>query len=214
MARLSLKEAEEYLGKNGWKFEGRDAEGHKSFSKDGEVKGFSSGREIVSFVKEMMEGEKFNLAVEEGILDRLNSRLEEVKRKRDSEFESVRREAFKEYQDLERSIKEQKVVIKSSGRKIVTVQRVRNILKKAGYENLHEETTRVRGWHNYYGHYQALLSDDHEEIKVYVRDNRPSLRDDMMKVLFLQGLKVETREGVIYVNRLGEEYDSSNLLES
>ena len=185
MARLSLKEAVDWLTANGYEFGDKRQVGFKYYiKKDDKEICFETGSKIVAFVKRNIEDNSFNKDKEVQKLNNLKDLLEEVEFKMgEVKYNSSLRELYNKQRRLEKDIKEQEAYIEFEG-KIYTPNRIHQILRDAGYEVVKSETTRVRGWHNYYGDY--TLDTGYENRKFFhlsFNGNKEKKRNEILAVL-------------------------------
>lgn len=166
MARLSFKDAVEWLTANGYEFgDKKDLNFRYYIKKDEEETLFENGTKIVQFVRgQMGQGtEVFNKEQAEQELQNLEK---ELKKYEDMQIATkdkyLSQRYFREQEKLKKKIEEQKVYIEAEGN-LLTPNRLRQVLKDAGLENKETFTTAVKGWHEYSGDFS---------VEVYWKDRR------------------------------------------
>lgn len=203
MARLSFDGAKSWLEENGYTFEWkRQAEKQYRVSRGAEVISFETKTEVTKWVRELQQ----NTFDEEAA----KMELEELEKKRDHykeqsetlEDNRARMYSFGEYRKLVKVIEEKKVLIRAKG-KLLSVNRVQQILKSKGFDIEKSDTTAVRGWHNHYGDFRAQVDFmDRTKIDIFIRTGRydkqaavDRKRGEMVKALREAGLNIIYEQG-------------------
>lgn len=195
MGRLSLEDAVKRLEEEGYQRQGKSYK----FVRDNDKLEFGTGRELVKYVRDQKK--LFDEAEAMRELELMEKRFEEIK---DDNSQ------WKERERLKKEIDEKRVEIKAKG-KVLTANRVRQVLKDAGFKVIKSQTTRVKGWHDYFGDFTATISWQYPDAIVV--DVRCGLRaseeaygrkmGDMVKVLDEAGYEVvAVRNHSFLVNRI------------
>lgn len=182
MSRLSLEDAVKRLEEEGYQRQGKSYK----FVKDKDKLEFGTGRELVKFVRDQKR--PFDEAEAMKELELMEKRFEEIK-------DDNRQ--WKERDRLKKEIDEKRIEIKAKG-KVLTANRVRQVLKDAGFKVVKSQTTRVKGWHEYSGDFTATISwryPDAINVEVHcglmAKDEAYERKmGDMIKVLTESGYEV------------------------
>lgn len=158
--RLSFKDAVDWLTQQGYEFgEKKDPKFKYYIKKEDQEVLFENGTKLVQWVREQSgQGIKsFNKETAEAELVELEK---ELKKYNDMKLATKDHMMWQRYnskaKELEIKVNELKLQIEADG-KVLSPNRLRQVLKDAGYENEESYTTAVKGWHEYSGDFKVTV---------------------------------------------------------